>query len=252
MPVNIFNRRGFLTICVSYFSAPAEVPDCDVHRVRGLLSPVEGEEWLRVEDHTLCLDLRQDLETIMKGLNDNTRYEVRRATNRDGFEVSGSTQPTEEELQRFETAQRGFLTAKSMPEPDFGMMQKLKQQGAMGVSFVRHPQLGDVAFHAYIVTADRVRLLWSGHIPLPDKSEHGALVGRGNRLLHWADFECFKKLGIGCYDFGGVYLGKDDQRLAGIARFKLGFGGQVVKQYSVLRGVTLPGRLAVMAKNWSE
>lgn len=252
MPVTIINRRGPLRICVSYFVHPKEEPLCDIHRVRSLLSPMEDGTWTCTRDNTLCIDLRPDLDAIMKQMGESTRYKVRRAGNRDGLEVKCFPRPTAESLDRFKSLHSGFLAAKALEEPDYGMIEKLNAQGALSVSFVTHPELGEVAFHAHIFDQDRARLLWSGHIPLPEKSEHNSLVGRGNRLLHWADFGCFKELGLGCYDFGGIYLKDDDERLAGITKFKLGFGGQVVPEYHCVKGLTLSGRLALLVKKMRE
>ena len=247
MGVSILDRRGPLRVCYSYFGLPKDTPLCDVHRVRNIFSPLE-EDWICREDNTLCIDLSLGLGAIMKQMHESTRYKVRRAAHRDSLEVNCVVGPTTDCVEKFKSLHRQFLAVKGMGEPDYSLAEKLNAQSALHVSFVRHQKLGELAFHLHMFDGDRVRLVWSGHTPSFGKSDINSLVGRANRFLHWEDFAHFKKLGLGCYDFGGIYLKNDDPRMEGITQFKQGFGGQIRHTYNCVKGITLKGRLAVLLR----
>ncbi len=54
-----------------------------------------------------------------------------------------------------------------------------------------------------------------------------------NRYLHWHDILYFKDKGFLTYDFGGINLDRNSDTY-GITKFKLSFGGEIVKQYNYL------------------
>jgi len=75
---------------------------------------------------------------------------------------------------------------------------------------------------------DRVRLLLSATTARTDPAQR-SIVGALNRALHWEELLHYKGLGTQCFDFGGVDLAGDPALLS-ISRFKLSFGGPVVKE----------------------
>jgi GNAT acetyltransferase-like protein len=65
-----------------------------------------------------------------------------------------------------------------------------------------------------------------------------------NRWLHWYEMQLYKSEGLRIYDFGGI--GTDTPERAGIAEFKLTFGGTRVFEYDYVIA-RLPGQAAVRA-----
>jgi hypothetical protein len=89
----------------------------------------------------------------------------------------------------------------------------------------------DSMLAAHVLLVDyprRARLLFSATV---DRRHHPhrALVGPLNRFLHWCEFIHYKERGMNSYDFGGVELDKSTPTYS-ISRFKLSFGGDVVRE----------------------
>jgi lipid II:glycine glycyltransferase (peptidoglycan interpeptide bridge formation enzyme) len=89
-----------------------------------------------------------------------------------------------------------------------------------------------LVMHSYIVDEERARLYMScsQYLTTLDKQKR-ALLGRGNRYLHYKDIEIFKKKKLLIYDLGGYAKDTTDKYLIGINKFKMGLGGTIVKEY---------------------
>jgi lipid II:glycine glycyltransferase (peptidoglycan interpeptide bridge formation enzyme) len=103
--------------------------------------------------------------------------------------------------------------------------------------------------HAYITFNNRARLLHSASLfrKANDVSLKN-LIGRVNRLLHWEDIKYFKENQYLIYDFGGIDNDSTNQETQYINKFKMGFGGKVVKEYKSLIPVSLKGYLYLFYK----
>jgi len=99
---------------------------------------------------------------------------------------------------------------------------------------------------AHLVLVDRpfrARLLFGATARLEGRVQQ-TLMGGVNRYLHWFEFKYYRAAGILCYDLGGVEL-DEKSPLYSITRFKLSFGGEIVKQ-NILRLAANPAlRLAL-------
>ena len=88
---------------------------------------------------------------------------------------------------------------------------------------------------AHLLLVDRparVRLLFSATARL-EEGVNRSPIGGANRYLHWFEFNYYKAAGIPCYDLGGVEL-DEKSPIYSITKFKLSFGGEVVRQ-NILR-----------------
>lgn len=106
---------------------------------------------------------------------------------------------------------------------------------------------------AHLVLVDpplRARLLVGATARL-EPGIQPALRGGVNRYLHWFELNHYKAKGIGCFDFGGVDLDRTSP-LYSITRFKLSFGGDIVRQrivrLSANRGLRVVLRQMARAK----
>jgi len=85
---------------------------------------------------------------------------------------------------------------------------------------------------AHLVLVDRpfrVRLLLGATARLEGGVQR-TLMGGVNRYLHWFEFNHYRAENIPYYDFGGVDLDQTSP-LYSITRFKLSFGGEIVRQH---------------------
>ncbi|MNI71773.1 hypothetical protein D3C73_1276650 [compost metagenome] len=91
----------------------------------------------------------------------------------------------------------------------------------------------DIVMHSYVIDkhSKRARLLHSSSLfRNEDGTNIRAIIGRANRLLHFADIQYFKEMGFVTYDLGGYATDIQDQALANINQFKSSFGGQLKKE----------------------
>lgn len=116
-----------------------------------------------------------------------------------------------------------------------------------------------LALHTYLVDAGlgRARLLHSAsHFRASDDSSQRNAIARANRFLHYATMLHFKDRGITKYDMGGYAKNSSDPVLQAIARFKDGFGGEVVREdryVSIpLHGLQAFGRVARHVRSPSQ
>jgi lipid II:glycine glycyltransferase (peptidoglycan interpeptide bridge formation enzyme) len=86
--------------------------------------------------------------------------------------------------------------------------------------------------HAYLIDkqAGITRLLYSASIRLVEDVD-STFISRANKYLHFKDMEYFKAEGLLIYDFGGYAYNTHEIQKLGINKFKLSFGGEIVKYY---------------------
>jgi len=172
------------------------------------------------------LDLTKDEETLLANMKPKTRYNLRLAE-RKGVQVTDDC--TEEDLRTFydillETARRDHFVVRSfsyfrliwqhLVRNDLARLFVARYEGEMlagALAFV----LGRQCWYVYGASSNRRRNL------MP------------NYLLQWRMIQWAKSQGCEVYDFRGVSPERDgiplDDHLAGLNRFKSGFGAQYVE-----------------------
>ena len=89
------------------------------------------------------------------------------------------------------------------------------------------------AYGAHLMLSDpeagRARLLFSAGRRL-EEPEMARTSADLNRLLHWREMQFYREQGFQTYDFGGI----TEEATDGIARFKLSFGGAIVREHVYL------------------
>ena len=98
-------------------------------------------------------------------------------------------------------------------------------------------------WHAYYMSGERVRLLYSASLFREQDKALRALVGRLNRWLHWQDIQEFRRRGFLIYDMGGVFEDESSPEALGINRFKEEFGGVKIRNFNCTVPMTWKGRI---------
>lgn len=175
------------------------------------------------EFYTSHINLIEDLEIIKEKFDKGTAYEIRRAL-KDGVvtEIFNDKDKFIEFFNDFAKAKgiSGTTSNYNSFENDIIMTKAMFEDEVL-------------VMHSYVVDDNRARLYMScsKYLEITDKGKR-ALVGRANRYLHFKDIETFKEKGLQIYDFGGYAKDTEDKYLMGINKFKLGFGGFIVKEYN--------------------
>jgi len=197
------------------------------------------------ESPTLLVDLKQDAEVLLAAMPKDTRYEIRRAADKDKVVSLQSGTACTDLLPAFFEFYDRFASMKSIPLAPRTRLAKLAGAGALELTRATDPDGKDLVWHAYFRGARRVRLLHSGSVFRDsDDKDFRNLVGRANRCLHWQDMLYFKQRGIVAYDFGGWYVGDSHEDFLRVNQFKREFGGKVEQGYICHQVLTAKARLA--------
>jgi hypothetical protein len=201
----------------------------DIVRYHQALTPaVEGA----TDFFTLVTDLSQEVDALMTHLQKESRYEVRRAQEKDGLTLK-IWNGDEAFLEAFVDSYREFAAQKGLMTLDSHHLSRLKAAGRLDISSAESADGEPLVYHAYYKHADRVRLLHSAsRFRSSSDSGYRAMAGRANRWLHWQDLLRFKSEGRRWYDWGGWYEGKEDADRLRINQFKESFGGEVLHTYN--------------------
>lgn len=164
---------------------------------------------------TLVLDLKKDLNEILAGMKQKTRYNIRLAEKK-GTEIKISQKS--EDLNIFwelikETAQRdgvGFhekdyyqKMLEAIPRENLSLMIAYNENKAVGAVLISF--FGGVATYLHGASSNESRNLMA------------------NYLLQWEAIKKAKEKGMKKYDFGGIAVNLNKKKWAGVTRFKKGF-----------------------------
>lgn len=239
-------RKGFFRVAEVWFDEPLKTVPADILRCVQRSEPRSGG--VNERFHTLVVDLRDAPDRLVAKMKRETRYEIRRASEKDRLAHQFWSQPDDNCLQQFTTFYDRSALEKDIPRLNTRRIRQFKDLDALVVSMVcredtelRRP----LVWHSYYRSGRRARLLHSTTSPAISVSSERSLLGRANRFLHWQDMLEFRTQGVEIYDLGGWYEGHEDSKKIAINHFKEGFGGEMVLNYNCLSGVSPVGIAAI-------
>jgi hypothetical protein len=242
-------RSHGLFIAELWFDDPVPVGGIDVIRYHQRPEPLpDGKS---NEFYTLMVDLNRPKEEILAGMDKATRYEIRRASERDGVNCVVLNANNAGTLEKFCAVYETFAMQKRLPGLNPSRLRALAQNKMLDLSLSSASEHGDLVYHAHLICRGRARLLHSASI-FRDSTDTSfrALVGRANRLLHWYDMAQFKTQGLAWLDFGGWYEGQEDEERLKINKFKESFGGFKRRDFNGEVAVTLKAKALLTLARW--
>lgn len=236
-----FSRHG-LRMAEQWLDEPLVQPaDCDVLLLQQFTQAPRGAYCSPFV--TLTLDLSQDAEALLQGLNRDTKYKVRRAEGKDQVTCVQESAADEGLCRTFASFYNEFALGKGIGPLSETELTARVRAGALRFSRAVYREQ-TVVWHVHAATSERATLLHSAsHFRALDDSDTRAAIGRANRLLHWKDILACKAEGLAVYDFGGWYSGTDDEALLKINQFKEGFGGIRTQQLNAALPLSWRGTL---------
>jgi len=239
----ILYRKALFRIAEVWFDEEANGVQADILRRIQHLTPVAEAKCTRFP--TILIDLNHDPDLLFARMKRETRYEIRRAADKDGLTYEMRIAPDSDCLAQFLSFYREVLAQKGLPKVNHVRLRKLAEAGALSLSLVRKEAEVPLVWHAYCRTKERARLLHSASFAQGLDGPQRSLLGRANRYHHWQDVLTFKAQGTKIYDLGGWYQGDSDPKMLSVNKFKEGFGGQVVLNYNCVQGLTRLGKAAI-------
>jgi len=222
---------------------------CRYHYVKNIPSRCDSLERL----YTILIDLSRNEDELLAELDKTTKYQARRAKERDNVRTEtyiALGEKSEEKLDRYIAFFNEFAKSKDRGLICREELEQFYDAGSLCVrSVIDTASEMTLSMHCNVVSDGKARLHQSSsHFRGSDDADFRSLVGRANRFLHWDDILYFKGLGIAFYDFGGWYGGNDDQEKLAINKFKEAFGGTKTEEFSYLTPCTLIGHASVFIR----
>jgi hypothetical protein len=176
---------------------------------------------------TTCLNLRNSLEALGGATDATCRRQIRRAEKIDGRFTIERNSPRA--AQDFLTLLNDLANLKEgVSSISSRMLTLLERNVDVFMLYLDgQPNCGHILLRD--AEAGRARLLHSANRRLQEP-EKARLCGDLNRFLHWHEVQVYRDEGLQLYDFGGI----SEDRTDGIARFKISFGGDLLREYTYL------------------
>jgi len=199
---------------------------------------------------TIIVDLAKDPEKLLADMNSETRYEIRRASNKDALIYESFESPKPDDVLRFAVFYEEFAASKGLLPMDRSVLQRAADAGLLDLSTVGLSPSEPAIWHAYYRDRGRAILRYSASMYRNNSDkEYRARLGRANRYHHWQDMLRFREAGDLVYDFGGWYAGTEDSDMLRINKFKEGFGGTVIQTYNCVLPKTWKGKFAFTVRS---
>jgi lipid II:glycine glycyltransferase (peptidoglycan interpeptide bridge formation enzyme) len=175
--------------------------------------PFENE----LKEITSIIDLTQSEKELFGAIHRTSRYHIRKAERLE-FQFDSFLNPSPEVCRKLISSFRVFARFKNIPPMNSGRIMALQKLNHLIITTLTKKNK-EILTHVYLFDEDRVILLHTFH----DLSFKDAAVrGAANKYLHWKDILLFKEMNFKVYDFGGI----NPEKVPGITKFKLSFGGK--------------------------
>lgn len=223
---------------------------CDVvymHSIESEPHPYQiGNKCIVHEQYTLENDLTLEEDEIFSAFNKNYKYEIRRAV-KEGVKcvvVESNYNGLSSVVDEFESVYNKMFASKGMRNKfNRALVQAGLEAGNIVIGKAYAEGRDCVVYHAYLVDGKRTMLMYSASTLTESESKDiSNLIGWMNKHLHWFEMLWFKGKGYLTYEWGGINSAENPN---GIAKFKMGFGGEITKYVNYLVPMSILGQVYV-------
>lgn len=196
------------------------------------------------ECNTLLIDLAPDPETILSSFRKSTRSKIRKVLKDPSVTLQMSENPEPEEVENFFREFNRFADEKNI---DACHEKLLKDFHSKGRLMINTASQGDEILAQFALfnledrivkeTAYNTRFI---HMEDPDKVQ---LISCANRALDYTGMLYAKELGKKYYDLCGLTLDCQNTETQNVDHYKLGFRGEIVKEYHFIKPFTYRGKI---------
>ena len=224
---------------------PPREAQVDIVLYRQRQAPVAGAR--ATPFRSMITDLSAVEDDIAGRFGKDCRYEIRRAEAKDGLRTELVAE-SQTRLQEFADFYDAFAAQKGFAPCDRKWLAAARTARRLVLSAASRD--GEVlVWHAYYSDGRVASLQSSASCFRGRDTAYRALIGRANRWLHWQDMLGFRRMGVGRYDWGGLFEDESTPERKGINRFKRDFGGEPVRSYECVLPLTVKGRLYLPLRN---
>jgi lipid II:glycine glycyltransferase (peptidoglycan interpeptide bridge formation enzyme) len=249
----IYNKKkGIIRVLEVWYTDEESKRNCDVVRYK-FVPAIPNNAYSIEELYTFLINLSLDTDTLLNEIAKNTKYEIKRARERDNLTVRtflSAGQKDGNALQEYIHFFNGFADSKKRNGITTDELAQFYAAGNLEIRSVEDSETHEIlSMHSYVISDGRARLFQSSsHFRDSSDPEFRKKTGRANRLLHWEDILYYKSKSLQYYDFGGWYGGSSDLEKLSINQFKEAFGGEKIREYSCIVPMTSLGKLSVLIR----
>jgi hypothetical protein len=242
----ILSTRMSVRIADLYFDEP-EPPHLQADIIRYNQSPVQISNARCTPFSTIVVDLLLPQDKLFANLKSHTRQKIRR-TQKNGLVYEFCNDGNRDAVVQFVDHLDRCRDLKYLPRASRERLLTLARQKVLDLSWVRDQSGNVLCASSYVITPFRLRGLFAGALyrNTTDPSRR-TMIGCANRLLYWRDMMRFKEAGFRLFDFGGYYMGSEDQEKLRINVFKEEFGGRIMHEFNCEQGITPKGKVILWA-----
>jgi hypothetical protein len=226
----IYHSR-FLTRGEVWFDNPATSEPVDWIIFHQRSQPDAKGKWRPF--YTRVVDLTQHPDALLAQMDGFTAADIKKATKKDQTFCQSINPKDEIALRQFADFYDQFAALKHLGPIDRSWLELTAQAGKLEI-WAANTSTGErQAYHLFYRDPTRVRGVYAAsfHASAATK-EAQRKIGRANRLLIWECMMHYRAVGVKIFDLGGWYTGSSDPALLGVNKFKEGFGGKVICEYS--------------------
>ena len=171
---------------------------------------------------TTEIDLLKTEEELFKAIHSTFRYDIRTAE-KQNFQCLSFLHPTNEDCETLIRAYNAFANSKGLNPYNRRWVFALKHSGNLYFTKIL---LGNIVLTTHVYLFDKTNILLTNSFHNSEFTNE-RIRSEANKLLHWKDILLFKSMNFKKYDFGGI----NPEKLPGVSKFKLNFGGDVKEKY---------------------
>ena len=175
---------------------------------------------------TTQIDLSKTEEDLFKAIHPTFRYDIRTAE-KQNFKYISFDQPTNNDCKMLIESYNSFARSKNLKSYNRRWITALKKAGKLYFTKIL---LGNIILITHVYVFDNETILLSNSFHNPEFT-NDRIRSEANKLLHWKDVLLFKSRNFKTYDFGGI----NPEKLPGVSKFKLNFGGEVTERYRYIK-----------------
>jgi hypothetical protein len=241
----IYHSR-FLTRGEVWFDNPASSEPVDWIVFHQRSQPAAKGKWRQF--YTRTIDLTQHPDALLAQMDGFTAADIKKAAKKDQTRCQKLDAKDQIALREFAEFYDRFAAIKNLGPADRHWLERTAQAGKLDIWAADTPTGERQGYHVFYCEIDRVRSLHAASFYAHASSKEAQRkIGRANRLLIWECMLHYQATGMKIFDLGGWYNGSTDSALLGVNKFKEGFGGKIVCEYTGQQMKTFKAWSAVTA-----
>ena len=240
--INHRQKLGFIKLKDVYYASKVknEHPGYDAVYYFNCQKPIKNAK----EFNTMLIDLAPEPETILRSFRKSTRVEIKKALEDPSINFHNSERPDDQEMEVFYKNYNDFAVNKNILLCHRDLLNSFRSKERLAI-YTASAADEILAQFALVIMDDRVvaKYGYNNRFNHKEDLEKVQLISRANRALDYMGMLYARQLGKKYYDLCGLTLDPQNTAAQNVDHYKMGFRGQIVKEYHFLKPITYKGKI---------